>query len=508
MPPPFVFPPLQIVRLRDVFESGTHIFLVQELCSGGSLGDLLRRAPGPLAEARAARLFRGVVKSVLHCHQLGILHRDVKPDNFLLSNTSEKAALKLADFGLSTFFRRGVPEKEAVGSPFYMAPEMVTRGSGGYGPAADLFSCGVILYRLLTGSLPFPGDTTAEVFHALRYDEADFVSPAWRRVSPSARHLVRRLLEKDPSKRIEAQDVLTHEWMTSMITGCPPVPAAEPAAATSPSGNAPAAGAGGCMHRPLGGGPQAGHTNPADSVAPSVATSPAADGPETGHLRNRVGDQVVSARIFYMPADERARLRLQGFLDTFRRVEDAYQQVLTASDPDAAALYWEDVCLRLKTLDGYLADHASRDGPFFLGSESGLAEASTAPALFRMSANLADVRRIELLPAVEGMGLERLAAWLTGILEKPSAVCDVDVLGPDVYVALARKLHVRYQGPPSPCSFSPRPSLDRDSTVDAGGSARELSGHLGSGSGLSPCSLSGARPSLDSNVGQRKVGSI
>ena len=466
------------MRLRDVFESDSHIFLIQELCTGGTLHDLLRRAPGPLSEARAARLFRCVVKSVLHCHQLGVLHRDIKPENFLLSNSSHRAVLKLADFGLSCFYRRGVPEREAVGSPFYMAPEMVTRGGDGYGPGADTWSCGVILYLLLTGKVPFRGDTPAEIFHALRHDEADFTNPIFRSISPTASHLLRRLLEKDPQKRIEAQDALTHEWMASMIGARPPVPAPGPAAAASPSEDPLSVGAAGVStRRPPGGGPQAGPTAPPDSVAP--------------------GDQVVSARVFCMPEDERTRVRLQGFLDTFRRVEDAYQLLLQAPDPDAAAIHWEDVCLRLKILDDYLAAHASRDGPFFLGSEPGLAEATSAPSLFKMSANLSAVRRIELLPAVQGMGLERLAAWLTGILEKPSAVCDVDVLGPDVYVALARKLHVRYQGPPSP-SCSPRPSLDRDrdSASSCGGSA---AGPSSSGWPSSPASLS-ARPSLDKAV--------
>ena len=495
------------MQLRDVYESDTHIFLIQELCAFGTLEDLLRKAAGPLSEVQVARLFRGVVKSVLHCHQQGILHRDIKPENFLLAGSSQDAILrfmragsshnsalrvKLADFGLSCFYRRGVPEGEAVGSPYYMAPEMVTPGSGGYGPAADLFSCGVILYHLLTGNFPFPGNTTAEIFHALRHYPAEFASPAFRSVSPAARHLMRRLLEKDPSNRIDAQDVLTHEWMTTMIGGSPtgPVQAAGPEAAASPVGNSPAdsvgpstaAAGGGAAAGSSGGGPRTAsdattaQTNSDTSslvvagleaailgAAGPAAADPEASGseaasPEAGQLRSRAGDQFISARVFFMPVDERPRLRLQGFLDTFKRVEKSYQRLLRAPDADAAALHWEDVCLDLMDLNDYLLEHASREGLFFLGDEPSIAEAATAPALFRMAANLDAVRHIELLPACEALGLSRLAAWIEEVLTRPAEVCDVACLPPHVYVEMARKLHVRYEGPPSPVVSSSSPS--------------------------------------------------
>ena len=491
---------------------------------------LLRKAAGTLPEALVARLFRGVIKSVLHCHQLGILHRDIKTENFLLSADAPDAVqvVKLADFGLSCFYRRGVPETEPVGSPFYMAPEMVTPGCG-YGPAADKFSCGVILYHLLTGNFPFPGNTKAEIFHALRHYPAEFASAAFRSVSPAARHLVRRLLEKDPHKRIDAHDVLTHEWMISMIDGSPTVSAPEPedarplavgispAKLVGPGTCAVSGGAGSSTHEPPSGGPQADCTTPldADSGAPSSADvgpgsttglrrvsaesarplasarppAEAAAGPglaaaglpdatgleaastEAGHLRSRVGDQFVSARVFFLPNGEHTRMRMQYFLDSFRRVEETYQQLLQAPDADSAALYWEDVCLDLKDLNDYLVEHASRGGPFFLGSAPSIAEAATAPSLFRMAANLDAVRHIELLPACEAMGLTRLAAWIAEVLARPAEVCDVACLPPHVYVEMARKLHVKYEGPPSPVVS---PSSLRRRPPSSSDSAREL----------------------------------
>ena len=84
---------------------------------------------------------------------MGVLHRDIKPENFLMSSVKPGATVKLADFGLSCFYNRGEPERELVGSPIYVAPEML--GKEGYGPAADVWSCGVILFQFLSRELPF-----------------------------------------------------------------------------------------------------------------------------------------------------------------------------------------------------------------------------------------------------------------------------------------------------------------------------------------------------------------
>ena len=197
-----------VVRLHDLFETEGFIFIVQELCPEGSLRSHLHRMGAPLGESQAAGVFRCILKSVLHCHQMGILHRDVKLENFMVSGNT----IKLADFGLASFYRRNEPQVEAVGSPSFMAPETLSRT--GYGPESDVWSCGVCLFHILSDDLPFKGTTPSQVFTALRGTlEADFSSLAWRTVSPEARDLTRRLLQKQPGARLRIQDALAHPWM-------------------------------------------------------------------------------------------------------------------------------------------------------------------------------------------------------------------------------------------------------------------------------------------------------
>ena len=169
--------------------------------------------------------------------------------------------------------------------------------------------------------------------------------------------------------------------------------------------------------------------------------------------RCSVGAAVPSARVFYAPQQKHPLQLVHGFLDAFKGVEAAYLRLLCATDADTAGVEWSHVCFCLVDLDRYMLDHASTEGPFFMGAEPSLAEAATAPALFRMVECLPALRDLGLIRACEEMGLGRLVEWLDEVLSRPEEVCDVVALPPHVYVTHARKLHVRYEGPPSPCSF-------------------------------------------------------
>ncbi|CAN1749222.1 Calcium-dependent protein kinase 30 [Linum perenne] len=140
-----------IVKLKATYEDHDNVHLVMELCQGGELFDRIV-ARGHYSERAAASIARTIMEVVRVCHENGVMHRDLKPENFLFANKKEDSPLKAIDFGLSVFFKPGEKFTEIVGSPHYMAPEVLKRN---YGPEIDVWSAGVILYILLCGVPPF-----------------------------------------------------------------------------------------------------------------------------------------------------------------------------------------------------------------------------------------------------------------------------------------------------------------------------------------------------------------
>ncbi|KAG8097812.1 hypothetical protein GUJ93_ZPchr0013g36796 [Zizania palustris] len=198
-----------LVRLRAAYEDAEAVHLVMELCDGGELFDRIV-ARGRYTERAAAAAARTVAEVVRACHAHGVMHRDLKPENFLYAGKSEDAQLKAIDFGLSVFFRPGERFREIVGSPYYMAPEVLRRD---YGPEVDIWSAGVILYILLCGVPPFWAETEQGVARAILRGAVDLEREPWPRISRSAKSLVRQMLEMDPRKRLTAQQVLDHPWL-------------------------------------------------------------------------------------------------------------------------------------------------------------------------------------------------------------------------------------------------------------------------------------------------------
>ncbi|GLT49745.1 hypothetical protein SLA2020_232790 [Shorea laevis] len=198
-----------IVKLKATYEDNENVHLVMELCEGGELFDRIV-ARGHYSERAAAGVARTVAEVVRMCHESGVMHRDLKPENFLFANKKEHSPLKVIDFGLSVFFKPGERFSEIVGSPYYMAPEVLKRN---YGPEVDIWSAGVILYILLCGVPPFWAETEQGVALAILRGAIDFKREPWPQISDSAKSLVRQMLEPDPKKRLTAQQVLEHPWL-------------------------------------------------------------------------------------------------------------------------------------------------------------------------------------------------------------------------------------------------------------------------------------------------------
>ncbi|KAK1426944.1 hypothetical protein QVD17_15626 [Tagetes erecta] len=198
-----------IVTLREAYEDENAVHLVMELCEGGELFDRIV-ARGHYTERAAAAVTKTIVEVVQLCHKHGVIHRDLKPENFLFANKKENSPLKAIDFGLSIFFKPGEKFSEIVGSPYYMAPEVLKRN---YGPEIDIWSAGVILYILLCGVPPFWAESEQGVAQAILRGLIDFKREPWPSVSEGAKNLVRQMLEPDPKLRLTAKQVLEHPWL-------------------------------------------------------------------------------------------------------------------------------------------------------------------------------------------------------------------------------------------------------------------------------------------------------
>ncbi|CAA7405251.1 unnamed protein product [Spirodela intermedia] len=198
-----------VVRIKGAYEDPVFVHLVMELCAGGELFDRIVQK-GHYTERKAAQLIKTIVGVVEACHSLGVMHRDLKPENFLFLNEDEDAALKATDFGLSVFYKPGDTFSDVVGSPYYVAPEVLRKY---YGPEADVWSAGVILYILLSGVPPFWAETESGIFRQILQGALDFESEPWPCISESAKDLIRNMLNRNPRKRFTAHEVLCHPWI-------------------------------------------------------------------------------------------------------------------------------------------------------------------------------------------------------------------------------------------------------------------------------------------------------
>ncbi|XP_022739333.1 CBL-interacting serine/threonine-protein kinase 7-like [Durio zibethinus] len=194
-----------ILKIHEVMATKTKIYLVMELASGGELfAKVLRR--GRLAEPAARRYFSQLVSALHCCHQNGVAHRDLKPQNLLLDHNGN---LKVSDFGLSA-----LPEQlnngllhTACGTPAYTAPEVVRR-KGYDGSKADAWSCGVILFVLLAGYLPFDDSNLVAMYKKIHRREFHF--PSWISKQPKA--IIWQLLDPNPDTRMSIAKVMETSW--------------------------------------------------------------------------------------------------------------------------------------------------------------------------------------------------------------------------------------------------------------------------------------------------------
>lgn len=192
-----------IIRLYEVIDTPTDIFVVMEYVSNGELFDYIV-SKGRLVPDEARHFFHQIVAGVEYCHFHSIVHRDLKPENLLLDADN---TLKIADFGLSNTMRDGDFLRTSCGSPNYAAPEVIS-GNLYAGPEVDVWSCGVILYALLCGSLPFDDESIPNLFKKIKSGMYSLPS----HLSSLSRDLIPRMLVVDPMKRITIPEIRQHPW--------------------------------------------------------------------------------------------------------------------------------------------------------------------------------------------------------------------------------------------------------------------------------------------------------
>eukprot|EP00727_Mastigamoeba_balamuthi_P004254 m51a1_g13826 putative myosin light chain (410) ;mRNA; r:448701-450478 len=199
-----------IVQLHFEHSSEDFAYIVMDYVPGGELYTHIEKK-GKLCEAEAAVIMKQLLSAVAHMHERGIAHRDLKPENVLLTDTNN-FRVKVVDFGFSVDYEIS-DMKSCVGSPMYTAPEMLYGNI--YTNACDIWALGVILYIMLSGNMPFCGETQAELDRNILSGYFDFGGDCWKRVSTQAKALITRMLLVTPSVRPTAAQCLADSWFST-----------------------------------------------------------------------------------------------------------------------------------------------------------------------------------------------------------------------------------------------------------------------------------------------------
>lgn len=185
-----------------------------ELCKGAELFDWMVEN-GTFSENLAAKYMWEIVSAIHHCHKAGIVHRDIKPENLLFESREPNARLKVIDFGISKKIVPGQVLSSLSGTIYYIAPEVI---EGFYDEKCDIWSCGVVLYIMLSGTLPFDGKTNQEVIERIMQGKVNFKLHEFEGISSEAKHLISRMLTLEARRRPSAEEVLNDPWIQKHVT--------------------------------------------------------------------------------------------------------------------------------------------------------------------------------------------------------------------------------------------------------------------------------------------------
>lgn len=184
---------------------------MMEYLKGGDLFNYLEKRDFTITEAKARDLTHSISTGLYYLHSFGIAHRDLKPENILMTDDTDDAEPKLVDFGLSKIIGPSEKCNDPFGTLSYVAPEVLLQKP--YDKSVDLWSLGVIIYLLLSGTLPFDDDDDREIARQTIHDEVDFSYHVWKKIGADVKQMIKKLLEKDKDKRMKLEEVLQHPWI-------------------------------------------------------------------------------------------------------------------------------------------------------------------------------------------------------------------------------------------------------------------------------------------------------
>ena len=203
-----------IIKLVDLFENGISYHIVLEYMTGGDLYAYFQAFEFNLSEKRVCEIIYQILQGLQYLHSYGIVHRDLKLENVMMTNKTSGAVPKLVDFGLSKMIGPSELAQEPFGTLGYVAPEILE--SKLYTSQCDLWSIGCITHALICGTLPFDDPDRDELIRITCCAPFEFTDPVWRKISASCKDLVHSLLAKNPEERISLDAAMAHEWFSSV----------------------------------------------------------------------------------------------------------------------------------------------------------------------------------------------------------------------------------------------------------------------------------------------------
>ena len=205
-----------IIRLYDIFENIDYIYIIMEYCPGGDLFSYLEKRKFQLPEVRTAIIMNKMCEAVFYFQSyFGVIHRDLKPENVLMTSSGDDGDIRILDFGLSKISTPNEKCTEPYGTLTYCAPEIILDEP--YNKEVDMWSLGVMTYLMISGRLPFNAEDENKIARQIAFGEPDFNSDCWKKVSKECINFIKRLLEKDPKKRMNIADTLKHDWFKKFI---------------------------------------------------------------------------------------------------------------------------------------------------------------------------------------------------------------------------------------------------------------------------------------------------